>query len=96
VKADPQSEHLQHRQSQNCLQAKEKEKMIDESTMMRQAPMTAEHYLLRCEEILEKHWGKGAGRENPQILAAMIQACAVDFQGVALLQIREVLGNRLG
>lgn len=59
---------------------------MDEMTMMKQAPMTAEHYFLRCEEILERHWGKCAGKRYPELLAAMVQACATDFLGVALAQ----------
>jgi hypothetical protein len=48
-------------------------------TLMRQAPMTASVYMAACIAEIDERLGEGYARANPALLAAMVQASALDF-----------------
>jgi hypothetical protein len=47
--------------------------------LMHQAPATAEVYLDAAIRAVEKRFGKGTARDNEALLAAMVNASALDF-----------------
>lgn len=52
---------------------------VSYDTLMRQAPVTADTYLVEAIESVEKRMGKGAAEKYPQIVAALITAAATDY-----------------
>lgn len=56
------------------------------ATLLRQASMTADDYLMNAIEGVEKRLGEGAAKKYPQIVAAYMQAAATDFHGSVLAQ----------
>lgn len=56
----------------------------DSDTLMYQGPATAEVYLDAAIRILEARFGVGAAEKYPEILAAMVNASALDF-GAAII-----------
>lgn len=54
--------------------------MVSIDTLMRQAPKTVHLYLIEAIENIDDCFGKGYAKANPQLVAAFISACAVDFQ----------------
>lgn len=54
----------------------------DADTLMRQAPMTADLYLRKAVQSIDEVFGAGYAKEHPEIVAAFMQACTVDFATV--------------
>lgn len=48
-------------------------------TLLRQAPMTATTYLLEAVNEINKILGEGYAEKHPELVAAFIQTCAIDF-----------------
>jgi len=46
---------------------------------MFQAVDTAKSYMLRGQEIIDAHFGKGYAAQHPELLAAFMQTAAMDF-----------------
>ena len=53
-------------------------------TLMRQAPQTVETYLMEGVNIINRQYGSQYAERHPELVAAFIQACAMDF-GTAIL-----------
>lgn len=53
-------------------------------TLFDQAPSTADAYLRHGVDALDRTFGKGYAKANPELLAAYIQACATDFTSAAM------------
>jgi UDP-glucose 4-epimerase len=56
----------------------------DFETLMRQAPMTASTYLLEAVRSVDAQLGPGAAVKHPELVAAFMQVCAIDF-GAAVI-----------
>ena len=50
------------------------------ATLMRQAPDTAGLYLGKVVECVDREFGEGYAKKNPELVAKMIEACARDFE----------------
>jgi hypothetical protein len=51
----------------------------DYDTLMRQAPMTVQGYLLAAIKYIDGALGKGYAHAHPELLAACVSASAADF-----------------
>lgn len=51
----------------------------DSSTLLRQASMTADVYLRRADQYIDRLFGNGFARANPELVAAFMQAAAIDL-----------------
>jgi hypothetical protein len=56
-------------------------------TLMAQAPMTANDYMIAGIERIDRAFGEGYAKEGPALLGAFIEASATDF-------LTSVIGNR--
>lgn len=59
-------------------------------TAMKQAGYTANEYLMAAIESIDKQFGPGYAKENPELVGAFIQACAMDFQTAASLGLIDI------
>ena len=60
--------------------------------LMRQGPMTAQVYFNDCLKIVDGTFGEGYSKKNPAVLAACIQASAMDCtMGTLAQQLRRGL-----
>jgi hypothetical protein len=55
-------------------------------TLMRQGPMTASLYLAKAIDEVNAQLGKDAARKHPEIVAAFVQAAAIDEVGSVIAQ----------
>jgi hypothetical protein len=55
-------------------------------TLMRQGPMTASLYLAKAIDEVNAQLGKDAARKHPEIIAAFVQAAAIDAVGGVIAQ----------
>ena len=53
---------------------------------MRQAPMTAQMYLMEAIECIDKAFGQGYAKDNPDLVAAFIRVSGQDFTAAILAQ----------
>lgn len=58
----------------------------DATTLMRQAPMTAQTYLLEAISCIDEAFGKGYAKEHPELVAAFMQVSGQDFTMAILAQ----------
>lgn len=63
-------------------------------TLMRQAPMTADLYLSEAIEAVEKRMGAGAAAKHPEIVAAFVNASALDFGAAIIARALEAVADR--
>lgn len=49
-------------------------------TLFNQAPMTANTYMLKAIESIDRAFGAGYAQSNPNLIGAFMQTCAMDFQ----------------
>jgi hypothetical protein len=47
--------------------------------LMRQAPITIEFYLSEAKRIIDKSFGDGFSKKNPQLVGYFVAASAIDF-----------------
>jgi hypothetical protein len=52
--------------------------------LMRQAGMTAENYMINGKQDIDKIMGDGYAKAHPELLAAYMQAAALDFHATFL------------
>jgi len=62
------------------------------NTLMRQAPMTAQHYFLCAIENIDKEFGDGYAQEHPALLGAYIQTAALDYQAGVISATIQTIG----
>ena len=61
-------------------------------TLMKQAGWTAGDYLEAAVEKIDKKFGKGYAKKNPQLIGAFMQTAALDFHAMHLSnEIRDVI-----
>lgn len=53
-------------------------------TLLEQAPMTADEYLRAGVRTIDKQFGEGYAKLHPELLAAYMKTCAMDF-GTSML-----------
>jgi hypothetical protein len=58
---------------------------------MRQAPATADLYLSKAIDSIDGRLGKGYSKQHPELLAAFLHTCALDFGTAVLAQAIEGL-----
>ena len=51
----------------------------DATTLMRQAPMTAQVYLTEAVRCIDEQFGKGYAKEHPDLVSAFMNVCGQDF-----------------
>ncbi len=56
----------------------------DYTTLMEQASMTANSYLLEAKEKVDRAFGAGYAAKNPELVAAFIKAAGQDFNTAVL------------
>ena len=56
--------------------------MVESETIMEQAAMTADSWLVQAIACIDDKFGDGYARENPQLVGAFMQAAAMDQQGM--------------
>lgn len=63
-------------------------------TLMRQAPATAQLYMLEGVTEIDKLFGKGYARQHPELLGLFMLTSAIDLLGATLgKEIGEALGS---
>ena len=68
----------------------------DPTTLLRQAPMTAEHYMLEAADSIDRRFGRGYAEKHPELIAAFMQTSAIDFATATLSFAINDLGDRIG
>jgi hypothetical protein len=51
----------------------------DATTLMRQAPMTAQGYLMEAVECIDNEFGQGYAKNHPDLVAAFMHVSGQDF-----------------
>ena len=67
----------------------------DADTLMRQAAMTADEYLRKAISAIDEAFDeRGYAKKHPELIAAFMQTCAMDF-GAAILakELAEAISN---
>jgi hypothetical protein len=62
-------------------------------TLLRQAPMTADVYLDHAIRDIDDRLGKGFAKAHPELIAAYIQTCALDFGAAVIARAIESLAD---
>ena len=69
----------------------------DWHTLLKQAPMTAHDYMHSAISDIDKMFGEGFAKKNPDLVAAYMQVCAKDFATASFCKVfGTVLDRRLG
>lgn len=58
----------------------------DATTLMRQAPMTAEVYLIKAIEAIDQQFTIGYAENHPELVAAFMQVSGQDFTTAIMAQ----------
>lgn len=61
----------------------------DAERLMAQAPWTIETYLNQIVEILDRKFGAGYAKSNPELMAACVKCCVIDFSSAVICKIFE-------
>jgi hypothetical protein len=62
-------------------------------TLLRQAPMTANEYLLSAVDRIDQKLGKGYAKQHPELIAAFMQASAIDLGAAVIARAIESLAG---
>jgi len=63
--------------------------------LVKQAPMTIEHYLRSVVVSVDAVFGKNYSRSNPAFIASLIHTCAMDFNTSSTGKIIEHVGGHI-
>ncbi len=66
----------------------------DSHTLMRQAPMTAETYLIDAIASIDERLGEGYAKANPSLVGAFITASSIDFGAAIIARALEAIADR--
>ena len=66
--------------------------MIDPPQAMRQAMMTAHDYMRNAKHDIDEIFGPDTAIENPELVAAYMNAAAIDYLAYTVLRIAENMG----
>ncbi len=61
----------------------------DTETLFKQAPMTAQTYMLNAVHDIDKSFGEGYAAKNPQLVAAYMRVAASDFNTAISFKVLE-------
>lgn len=71
--------------------------MTDKPTLvMKQAPDEVHEWMHKCKGDIDGSFGKGYAAEHPELLGAMIQACAVEQLAMHTRGVGIEIGSNLG
>jgi hypothetical protein len=62
-------------------------------TLMRQAPMTAQTYLIQGIKVIDAELGEGYAAKHPELLRAFIQTCALDLATAVLASVGQEIAE---
>lgn len=65
------------------------------STLLRQAPMTAHTYLTCAIHDIDEVLGKGYAKAHPELIAAYMQTSAIDLAGAVIARALDGLPERV-
>jgi uncharacterized protein YjgD (DUF1641 family) len=65
------------------------------TTLMNQASMTAETYLTKAVEVIDRAFEKGYAAAHPQLIAAFMQVAAADFATATIAKAIMYAGEQL-
>ena len=65
------------------------------STLLRQAPMTAHTYMACAVHDIDEMFGKGYAKAHPELVAAYMQTSAIEMTGGAIARALDNLPERL-
>lgn len=57
----------------------ENEITASNDTLLKQAPMTANEYMRKAIDAIDKEFGAGYAKGNPELVAAFMRTAAMDF-----------------
>ena len=57
---------------------------VSANSLLQQAPETANSYLRSAIRILDKEFGEGYAKSNPELVGAYLNVCAIDFATAAI------------
>jgi hypothetical protein len=63
------------------------------ATLFKQAPMTANEYLIGAIDHIDAVFGNGYARAHPELVAAVVQACALDFGAAVIARAFEAVAD---
>lgn len=66
----------------------------DGKTLMDQAPATADIYFRAAVKSVEDRFGKGSAEQYPQLIAAHMNASALDFGASLIARALEAIADR--
>jgi len=69
--------------------------MIDSQNRMNQAIMTAHDYMSQAKNNINKMFGDGYAKAHPELVAAFMQVCVMDYMATAFEDRIEMLCNSL-
>jgi hypothetical protein len=64
-------------------------------TLLRQAPMTANEYLMSVVDHIDQQLGNGYAKQHPELIAAFMQTSAIDLGTAVIARAIESLSDRL-
>ena len=70
--------------------------LADNETLFRQAPATAQHYLMSAVKDIDAILGKGFAKAHPELIAAYMQTAAIDMSGAVIARAIETLASAVG
>ena len=69
--------------------------MLVARLLLRQAPMTANEYLMSAIDHIDQQLGKDYARSHPELIAAFMQTSAIDLGTAVIARAVESLSNSL-
>ena len=62
-------------------------------TLFRQAPATAQDYMINAVKDIDAYFGKGFAKAHPELIAAYMQTAAIDMSGAVIARAVETLAD---
>jgi hypothetical protein len=71
--------------------------MADSETLFKQAPMTAKSYMIDAVIAIDKWFEEeGYAKNHPELVAAFMEACALDLGSAIIARAIETLADEIG
>lgn len=67
--------------------------LADNETLFRQAPSTAQDYMMNAVKDIDAYFGKGFAKAHPELIAAYMQTAAIDMSGAVIARAIETLAS---
>lgn len=65
------------------------ESIAEPKNLFRQAPFTAEEYMLDAIKAIDNRFGKGAAQKHPELIGAFMKTAASDFNTMMMYKALE-------